>query len=100
MTTLILPLPKEAVAVLPANLMVATQWDLLEASPATGIDAGAGMPAPGPSAATSPSGSTGGGTSADSGGSRARGARGAGDGSGRRNTGGPTSPQRLAVCGV
>ena len=45
-TTLVLPLPKEAAAVLPSDLMVGTRWDALEASPATGTggtgSAGAG----------------------------------------------------------
>ena len=92
MTTLILPLPKEAVAVLPANLMVATQWDLLEASPATGIDAGAGTPAPGPSATPSPSGSTGGGTGAASGGTgAASGGAGASGTTGASDAGGGSS---------
>ncbi len=40
-TTLVLPMTKEASAILPAGLMVGTRWDTLEASPATGTGAGA-----------------------------------------------------------
>jgi hypothetical protein len=40
-TTFVLPMTREASAILPTDLMVATRWDALEASPAIGTGAGA-----------------------------------------------------------
>ncbi len=45
-TTLSLPLSADVAATLPANLMVGTRWDLLDASPATGTEATTGPVAP------------------------------------------------------
>ena len=59
-TMLVLPMTKEASAILPTKLMVGTRWDALEASPATGTGAGSsggsGTGATGSGSTTTPQG--------------------------------------------